>query len=107
MRARTLLAIAALVLCTGAAQSQRKPVVHTVTITEMRFAPQTLSVARGDLVIWVNKDIVPHTATSAGGGFDSKTIEANASWTLRVRKAGKFDYICTLHPTMKALLQVK
>jgi plastocyanin len=107
MRTRAWLAVAALVLCTGAAQSQPKPKVHTVTIAEMRFTPRTLSVARGDLVVWVNKDIVPHTATSEEGGFDSKTIESNASWTLRVRTAGKFDYVCTLHPTMRAVLQVK
>ena len=107
MRPRAILAITALVFCTGAWQSQPKPKVHTVTIADMRFMPQTLSVARGDLVVWVNKDIVPHTATAQDGGFDSKTIESNASWALRVRKVGKFDYVCTLHPTMKALLHVK
>jgi plastocyanin len=108
MRTGALLTIAAaLVVCTGAAPSQPKPEVHTVTIAEMRFTPQTLRVARGDLVVWVNKDIVPHTATSEEGGFDSKTIASNASWTFRARKTGKFDYICTLHPTMKAVLQIK
>ena len=38
----------------------------------MRFQPQSLTVARGDTVVWVNKDLVPHTATSKAGGFDSQ-----------------------------------
>ena len=107
MKGRVLVAIAALVLATGAAQSQPKPKVHTVTIADMRFTPPTLSVARGNIVVWVNKDIVPHTATSEKGGFDSRTIEMNASWSFRARKPGKFPYVCSLHPTMKAVLEVQ
>ena len=107
MRGRLLVLLAALVFATGAAQTRPRPRTHTVTIAEMRFTPETLAVASGDLIVWVNKDIVPHTATSRDAGFDSKTIEPGASWTARVRKAGKFAYVCTLHPTMKATLQVK
>ena len=104
-----LLTVAALVLNTGAAPAppQPKPKVHKVSIAEMRFTPPTLSGARGDLIIWVNKDIVPHTATSEAGGFDSKTIEPNASWSVRLRTAGKFGYVCLLHPTMKGVVEVK
>jgi plastocyanin len=107
MTGRLLVALAALVLATGAAQTQPKPRTHTVTIAEMRFTPESLSIASGDLIVWVNKDIVPHTATSKEAGFDSKTIEPGASWSVRGRKAGKFPYVCTFHPTMKATLQVK
>ena len=34
--------------------------------------PEVLTVAPGDTIEWVNKDLVPHTATSRAGGFDSK-----------------------------------
>jgi plastocyanin len=107
MARRLLIVVAALVLVTGAAQSKPRPRTHTVTIAEMRFTPETLSIASGDLIVWVNKDLVPHTATSKEAGFDSRTIEPGASWSVRLRKAGKFAYVCTLHPTMKAALQVK
>jgi plastocyanin len=79
---------------------------HTVVIEGMQFVPATLTVKRGDTVVWVNKDLVPHTATSAGS-FDSRTIAANASWSHAARKAGRFDYLCTLHPMMKATLVVE
>ncbi len=79
--------------------------VHTVTIVGMRFVPETLTVRRGDRVVWVNKDLVPHTAT--GQFFDSHSIAANASWSQVVHTAGRYPYICTLHPTMKAILIVE
>jgi plastocyanin len=73
----------------------------------MRFQPEVLTVARGDTIMWVNKDIVPHTATSKTGGFDSKDIPVDKSWTYTIRDKGDFAYICTFHPTMKAMLRVE
>jgi plastocyanin len=80
--------------------------LHTVVIEGMRFEPEVLAVAAGDTVVWVNKDFVPHTATSKAGHFDSKTILAGASWTYTVRGTGDIVYRCTFHPTMTAVLQV-
>ncbi len=53
-----------------------KPKTHAVTMENMRFQPESLTVASGDSVVWVNKDLVPHTATSKAGGFDSQVIQA-------------------------------
>jgi plastocyanin len=105
---RTLVVTFGLILCTMVvfAVDQRKPKTHTVTIEGMRFQPEMLTVERGDTIVWVNKDLVPHTATSKAGNFDSKLIEADKSWKHMVRKKGDFAYICTFHPTMKAMLQV-
>jgi len=79
---------------------------RTIVIDGTAFAPATVTVERGDRVTWVNKDPFPHTAT-AKGTFDSGSIAAGASWTWVASKAGTFDYICTLHPTMKAQLVVQ
>ena len=91
----------------AAAGDQRNPKTHTVTIESMRFQPEMLTVAPGDTVVWVNKDLVPHTATSEAGGFDSKTIQADKSWRHTVRTKGDIAYLCTFHPTMKATLRVE
>ena len=56
------------------APARAKPRTHTVTIDGTRFQPDTLTIARGDTVMWVNKDPFPHTATSKAGGFDSQPI---------------------------------
>src|SRR5690349_14035255 len=98
-----ILAVAAtvIVFVLGLAADERpKPKTHTVTMENMRFQPQSLTVARGDTVVWVNKDLVPHTATSKAGGFDSQVIPADKSWRFTARKKGDFAYICAFHPAM-------
>ena len=84
-----------------------KPATHTVTIEEMRVDPEVLQVSAGDSVVWVNKDLFPHTATSKAGGFDSQQIGANESWRRRFEEQGEFSYVCALHPPMKATIRVK
>jgi plastocyanin len=61
----------------------------------------------GDVVTWINKDLVPHTATSRTGGFDSGAIDPGKSWKFTATRAGDFPYSCVFHPTMTALLRVK
>lgn len=79
---------------------------RTVTIENLQFTPQTLTVHRGDRIVWVNKDLFPHTVTASGKEFDSQSIAPNAAWTYVARKSGKFGYSCTFHPTMKGTLVV-
>ena len=83
------------------------PQVHTVLIEGMRYQPEGLTVAAGDTVVWINRDMVPHTATSSSGRFDSNEIAPGKSWTHTVRATGEFAYICTYHPLMKAVLRVR
>lgn len=80
---------------------------HVVTVENMKFEPQSLTVRHGDRVVWVNKDFVPHTATANGHQFDSGNIAANASWTYVATQDGTFEYSCVFHPTMKATLIVR
>jgi plastocyanin len=70
------------------------------------YQPATITVKRGATVSFVNKDPYPHTVTSAGN-FDSKEIAAGKTWKYTAKKAGRFDYICTLHPNMKGTLVVE
>jgi plastocyanin len=99
-----------LIACTLAVTAGQRPkrTIHTVIIEGMEFRPEALTVAVGDIVVWVNKDLVAHTATSSKAGvFDSKLIAPDKSWKLTVRARGDFDYVCTYHPTMKATLRVE
>lgn len=81
--------------------------VHTVVIKAMQFSPPKLEVNVGDTVIWKNKDPFPHTATSDGAGFDSRSIAPERSWKFVAKQRGTFPYSCTLHETMKGTLVVK
>ena len=79
---------------------------HTVTIEGMKFVPETLTVKRGDRIVWNNKDVVPHTATAAGA-FDSRSIGSGRSWSFVAGRPGRHAYVCTFHPGMKATLVVQ
>ena len=91
----------------GPAAAGPKPATHTVTIEGTQFQPATLTVRLGDSIVWVNKDPFPHTATATTGGFDSAQIPPGGSWKYRPPKKGEMAYVCSLHPTMKAVVTVK
>ena len=84
-----------------------KGITHTVIIEGMQFVPSSLQIKAGDSVNWVNKDPFPHTATSSSKQFDSGSLASGKSWKHRFAKPGDYEYICTLHPTMRARLVVK
>lgn len=112
---RTLLIAALALMVSGAGadawqkgQKERKPVTHTVTIDATSYSPASLTITAGDSVVWVNKDMIPHTATSKKAGvFDSGAIAAGKSWKQTVKTKGELAYICQFHPTMKGTLIVK
>ena len=94
------------------AQSEEMPTrqpakTHTVIMEGMVFQPTVITVAAGDTIVWINKDMVPHSATSGTAGFDSKVVEADGSWRTRLERVGDFDYACSFHPMMTAKLQVR
>ena len=101
-----VLAVCAAVLRVDAEAAARKPVTHTVTIDGARFSPADLTVNAGDSIVWVNKDILAHTATTATPGFDSKVIQPGKSWRYTARRKGEFPYTCVFHP-MNAILRVR
>ena len=78
-----------------------------VVIEGTKFLPATLTVHRGDTVVWRNKDFFPHNVTASQGEFRSGDIAPSASWRYQTDHEGRFAYICTLHPTMKATLIVR
>jgi len=107
---RALAASTAMVIAVSAigADTAKAPKAarHQVVIEAVAYAPPTLTVHRGDTVVWVNHDPFPHTVAAAGA-FDSGSIAAGASWRYVAAKPGSFDYICTLHPNMKGTLKVE
>jgi plastocyanin len=101
-----LLALCSFRLRAEAAGAPSKPATHTVTIDGARFTPAELTVRAGDTVVWVNKDILAHTATAKDGRFDSKVIEPGKSWRIVVKRKGDVPYTCVFHP-MNGTLTVK
>ena len=101
-----LIGAAAFLCLATAAVGTAAAATHTVVIEGVKFEPESLTVNRGDTIVWVNKDPFPHTVT-AKGAFDSHDIAAGKSWKYTARKSGEFPYVCTLHPNMHGMLTVK
>ena len=99
-----LRAVGLVLACTAAAPALAAR--HVVAIDGMQFTPASLTVRRGDSVVWFNRDPVPHTATAVGA-FDSRSIGPGKSWTFVATRRGSFAYLCAFHPTMKATLAVE
>ena len=81
---------------------------HVVEIQGMAFHPQALEVQQGDTVVWVNRDIVPHTATSSqDGDWNTGPLAQGESGRYVPRHTGEAPYFCQLHPVMLGKLIVR
>ena len=87
------------------AQGQQKARTHTVVMASMRFGQIPASVRRGDTIVWVNRDTVPHTATARNRSFDVR-VPAGRSGRMVVRTAGTIPIYCIYHPAMRGTLRV-
>jgi plastocyanin len=83
-----------------------RPVTHQAEIRAFRYQPDTLTAAPGDTVVWINRDVVPHTATAAGA-WDTGQIGAGADGRMVAGPPGTYAYACAYHPTMRAVLVVR
>lgn len=78
----------------------------SVTISDFKFAPKSITVNVGDTVTWTNKGPAAHTATAKDGSFDTGLLQKGESGSATFDKAGTFAYICTPHPFMKGMVKV-
>ncbi len=84
------------------------PVVHTsvtISIEQMKFQPDNITVSSGDTVIFLNHDMVEHDVTEEKQQWKSKPLATNASWKLVPTKSG--SYYCSIHPVMKGKITVQ
>jgi plastocyanin len=78
----------------------------TVSISNFKFRPSTLSVAKGTRVVFSNASGVAHTATR-GGSFDTRRIKPGGSVGVRFSQKGRFSYHCKIHPFMRGTIVVR
>ena len=84
------------------------PKSHTVEIRGMEFHPAELTVSVGDTIVWINRDLVPHTATStATAKWDTGQLSQGQNGRYVATRKGTLRYVCTFHPTMVGKLVVR
>lgn len=77
-----------------------------VEIVDFKYDPESFTVKAGARVSWTNRDTAPHTATVADG-FDTGNLRKGDEKTLTLKTPGTFEYICEIHPFMKATVIVE
>ena len=85
--------------------SADQPAMHHIEISQLRFIPENLSVQPGDTITWVNRDIVPHSATAIDQSWDTGTISSGESRQIIVTENFQRRYFCPFHPSMQAQLE--
>ena len=84
-----------------------------VAMKDFKFKPQSLEIEKGTTVTWTNEDKAAHDVTKTGGpGPDFSSGESGGmakgdTYKETFTTAGEIEYVCTVHPDMKANLTVK
>ncbi len=107
-----MLIVAGLLLTSAAsgatmpASAQEKPRIVQIVITEATFTPLKDPLKVGDVIEWVNNDVVDHTATAKNKDWDV-VIRVGRKVRMPLKKAGTVDYFCKYHPNMTGQIVVK
>ena len=72
--------------------------ISTISIQNMTFNPDSLTVKTGTNVQWVNHDNVQHQIVSDSGAFQSEVLSNGESWNFFFAKSGVYGYHCGIHP---------
>ena len=78
----------------------------TAAATIVDFSHEDLTVNVGTTVVWTNEDGAPHTTTSDDGLWDSSVLGTGETFSFTFDQAGAFNYVCTIHPSMTAVITV-
>ena len=82
---------------------------YDVLISDFKFTPaDSTGGDQQDTVTWTNNGDEAHTSTSTIGLWDSGSITGGGAGTFTrdFFEAGKFAYVCTIHPDMKGTISV-
>lgn len=114
-----LFAGAAIVACAACTKSPADPTSSyaTVTITDFTYGPDTVTIAAGKGVRWVNHGPSTHSATADSGAFNSGALGAPGSdgyggmtaggaYARAFSTPGTFAYHCAFHAQMTGTLIV-
>ncbi len=81
------------------------PTSVAVTISQMKFQPDTLRVHKGDTVIFTNKDVVDHDVTELpDSAWTSGPLHPGDSWKWIADSTAY--YFCSIHVVMRGTVTV-
>jgi plastocyanin len=106
-----VLALFSLAACGGEDGRQRTAApstgtaAATVAIDGMAFSPETIELADGESVVWTFNDDTTHDVAFEDGPTSPK--QKSGTWQRTFDQPGSYEYVCTLHPKMRATVVVR
>ena len=82
------------------------PSAGEIRINDYKFAPVTLAVKAGQSVSVINDDTVDHTVTAVDKTFDTGPLTKSQSAGFTLARPGDYEFICSIHPYMRAAVTV-
>lgn len=86
--------------------AQKGLTVHHIEIKGFEFVPTTLKVNKGDKVVWVNKDSIPHNiVNNKNNEILSTSLVKGEKFSYLIDE--DLNYTCGFHPSMRGNLEVQ
>jgi plastocyanin len=78
-----------------------------VSMKDIQFVPEVVTVKVGQTVVWTNTDAVQHDVRALKGAkFQSALFGQGGTYEFKPKKAGTVEYDCSVHPGMVGSLKV-
>jgi plastocyanin len=74
--------------------------INTVVMSDMKFAPEVITVPVGSSVTWHNIDDKVHTATANDDSWTTGDMTTGSSKSVTFNTAGTFKYHCKYHTVL-------
>ncbi|WP_342457797.1 cupredoxin domain-containing protein [Methanobacterium sp.] len=79
----------------------------TISIQNMTFNPNQITIKSGTNIQWINNDNVQHQISSDNGAFQSNTLNPGDSYNFFFAKTGIYGYHDALNPTITGTIIVQ
>ena len=81
----------------------------SMDIKNFNFSQKSLKIKKGTTVTWTNRDSAKHDITPndpSDSFMGSKLLGQGESYSFTFNTVGSYDYICSPHPYMTAMVEV-
>ena len=79
--------------------------VHTIEIKGFEFVPSHVKLVRGDKVVWINRDTIPHNIVNRKSDTTlSPTLSQGEEFSFIIKE--DMDYACGFHPSMLGNIRI-
>ena len=92
---------------TSGAQLTQGATQQPVQIRDFTFTPGNLLAPVGATITWANYDSAPHSATADDETWDTGIVNKDQQASITFNAPGDYSYYCTVHPSMRARIQVQ